>query len=238
MARKLVRGYFFKSTAKIKQKELVCYVVGFTGKVSQFKYSIGKLNRRGYDVLAFDYSNNILLKGNPQLIRDVIDHITGLTEERAEQYDGVICMGVSLGAFISFNVQRRLPMASIGAYATAGIAVSDGIFWMKVFEPVRDAFLKNGFTKEKLAKEWEDIEIAGEDPLLKDKSLVIVNGRLDRVVDHRKATVQLGRWRRDGVPVQLYKKNLMGHTMTIMWYIFNTNKILNRALKNHPTTNS
>lgn len=233
MSKKIVRGYFFESTAKQHRKELVCYAVGFTGRVSQFKYSIGKLNRRGYDVLAFEYDNDILLKGNPQLVLDAIEYIVDQTSDKAEGYESVICMGVSLGAFIAFNVQRQLPLASIGAYATAGIAVSEGIFWMKAFEPVKDAFLKNGFTQEKLAEVWQDVEIADKDPLLQDKSLVIVNGRVDRVVDHRKATVQMGRWKRDGVPVKMYKKQLMGHTMTILWYIFNTDKMLDRALSNH-----
>ncbi len=226
------RSVFFEAIGP-RNNQLVCYVVGFTAKVNQFKYSIKKLQKRGYDVMAFDYDNAVLLDGDPQKILDLMDHITEHIEEKADKYDSIICMGVSLGAFIAFNVQRRIPKALVGAYATAGIAVSEGIFWMKTFEPVRDALIKNGYNKEKLAEVWKEIEIREGDRLLNDKSFVIVNGTIDRVVDYKAATKQMKSWHDEGVKVKLFRKRGLGHTATILWYIFNTDKMLNRALHNH-----
>lgn len=229
-----VRSYFFEAKTH-KKRELVCYVVGFTAHVNQFKYSIGRLQKQGYDVLAFEYDVSVLTLGDPMRLLDVLAYITEETDHRAKEYERVICMGVSLGAFIAFNVQRRLPDASVGIYATAGVVVSEAIFTMKAFEQVKDAFISNGWNAQKLGKIWKNIEIKENDELLKDKSLVIVNGKIDRIVNHRAATKQVLRWRQEGTRVRLYKKNLLGHTGTILWYIFNTDKMLKRALNHHNT---
>ena len=234
---KLITGYFYPASSS-KKSGLVCYVVGFGGRVEQYKKAINTLNKLGYDVKMYEYLREVLTAGDPQLLLSIIDDITAEIDIMTKNYNDVICAGISLGSFIAFNVQKRIQKANVGMYADAGISVAHAIFTARVFKNIAVTYTKHGYTEESLAKAWHLIDIKPCDPykLAANKSLIIYNGGRDRVVRLKDAKANIDAWRAEGTRVKQIIKPPLGHIATGFWFIRNTKKALETAQTFHETS--
>lgn len=211
-----------------RHRKLACLVAGFAGKIRHFNKAIHDLQVAGYDVVAFEYDNDILDKGESQPLHDVVAYITKRLEKLAPDYNEVLCTGVSLGAYIAVNVQRNCKFVTRGVYGTAGVLVSHVVFHAPVFIKIERAFVAKGFTEASLREAWLPLESRA--PLLdKNQKLFIVLGGRDRIVRHDVAVDVLDDWIRQGVHVRYFTKPTLGHSTTIRWYKNHLGDLLARS---------
>lgn len=215
VAMEFVRSKAYGSGEKAK---IACFVVGYKGQIRYYQKAIHELLKAGYDVVAYEYTRDVFEAGEPQVLIDIITFICDDFIKRAKKYDEAACAGVSLGAFIAFNVQRKLKKAKLGLYGTAGIPVSHALFTAKPFRPIRKAFEANGQTEKSLKKAWKHLEILDDPGLAKDQALVIVMGKQDRVVHYKKSVAVMETWKQNGTRVHYFAKRGRGHLTTILWY--------------------
>ncbi len=229
----LVSSYFFGSQTDAS-KELVCYVAGFRTKVKTYQQAIASLQKLGYDVIAFEYLPTVLQSGDPQLLVQVIENITKQVIQRSKNYIETICLGVSLGSFIAYNVQKRVPNAYIGAYAAGGVSMSGAIFSQRGFKKIAQAFVDNGYDPEKLDKIWRPIDA---DPMTatfpKNKSLIVFEGTADKIVKYSEAQKNIKNWLEKGIRVKMYPVRGRGHLLTVLYFIRNTKRVLAKAKQHH-----
>lgn len=222
------RQAFFEAKRKGKVEKLALLVVGFGGTIAGYREPIASLRATGYDVVAFEYDTTVLSNGDPKALLSLIDTITTAINSLAKGYDELLCTGASLGAYIAFNVQRRLDKAKIGIYATAGISVSHVIFTTRVFRAVKKAFLANGYAEGMLLRAWKGIEILEDAGMDNSKSLLIVMGKRDRIVRYKTASAAMERWRHNGTRVCYFGIPGIGHALTIRWYRHHLDKLLQK----------
>jgi len=208
---------------------LACLVTGFAGKISQYKKAINALLAQGYDVIAFEYDNAVLDAGDARLLPELIHDITDTLGPLSSKYDKIICTGVSLGAQIAINVQRRLQNVSLGVYGTAGAPVSLVIFRARVFYKIKKAFTANGFTEASLRKVWQQIDEDGHSGLGLGQSVLVVLGKQDRILPYKIAVKVLEGWKKQGTRVDYFPLRTLGHSMTIRWYKNHLDQLLARA---------
>jgi hypothetical protein len=229
-----INGYTY-SSASLNKKGIVCYVVGYGGNISSYTPAIKQLQRLGYDIRIYEYTKTVFTLGNPEILLQIIDRITIEIEALSINYEEVVCMGVSLGSFIAFNVQKRISNAFYGVYADAGISVAHAIYTARVFRKVALAFTTNGYTEETLSKAWHLIDIKPKDPykLATDKSLTIFTGLSDRVVNAKVAKTNMDIWNAHGTRVKFITKRGFGHLTMGIWFIRNAGKALKIAERFH-----
>jgi len=216
---------FTKNTDKI-----ACLVCGFGGNIASYSKAIKALKSAGYDVVAYEYTDKVFTEGDPNYLLSVIQQISDDFALKSTKYKNVLAAGVSLGAYIAFNVQRRNPNIKQGVYGTAGISVAHAIFTAKVFGRFRKKFIANGYTEMSLEKVWKDIEILEDLDLAKDKSIVIVKGGMDRIVRYKTASKMMDTWKARGINVEYFAKRGLGHAMTIGWYKNHLHELLNNRV--------
>ncbi len=230
----IIDGHTFVS-ASLNKKGLVCYVVGYGGSKNSYTSAVNQLQSLGYDIRIYEYTKTVFTLGNPKILLDIIDTITNEIETLSNDYDEVVCMGVSLGSFIAFNVQKRISKAFYGVYADAGISVAHAIYSARVFRKVALSFSAKGYSEDTLSKEWDLIDIKPNDPykLAADKSLTIFNGSSDRVVNAKVAKINMEVWKSEGTRVNFILKSGYAHFTTGVWFIRNTDKALKIAEEFH-----
>lgn len=220
---------FQSHSYKANTGKIACLVCGFGGRIRTYSNAINALMSAGYTVVAYEYEEDVFSKGNPLLLPELINEITADFKKQSANYSSILTTGVSLGAYIAFNVQRRIPAAKHGIYGTAGISVAHAIFTAKVFRKFRTTFEKNGFTERLLEDTWKDIEILSDLELDDSKSLVIIMGGLDRIVRYKTASQMMEAWKNRGIKVEYYSKRGLGHATTIHWYKRHLRKLLENS---------
>jgi len=222
------RSQFFRSSAN-DGKRLACLVVGFTGRINQYKKATDTLLTAGYDVVAFEYDNDVLDKGNPELLTTLVGDVADSLKAYLPSYKKVICTGVSLGAYVAINVQRRLPDVVYGIYGTAGVPVSHVVFTAPVFRKIKKAFVANGFTEKSLLAAWQRTDETKVVGVRTDQSMLVVLGKRDRILPYKIAVEVLDGWGRQGPRVDHFGLMGRGHGLTIRWYKNNLGRLLERA---------
>ena len=218
----LFSSKYFKNASS----RVACLVCGFSGHINQYEKAITSLIDDGYDVIAYEYDDAVFAAGDADILPQLIKGIAEDFEQRAKPYKERLATGVSLGAYIAFNVQRLLPGLDRGIYGTAGISVSHVIFSARVFRGYRRKFEAAGYDEASLEKRWHDFEILDDLELEANKSIFLVLGGLDRIVNFKKASHMMTTWKKRGIKVSFFRIRGLGHTTTIWWYKNNLGKLL------------
>ena len=232
----LVKSYFFKATGK-PNGELVCYIAGFNTRNKSYEFANKTLQKMGYDVIFFNHHPAVLTAGNPQFLLDAADDISREVLQKSKTYSQVICMGVSLGTFLGYNVQKRVPKAHVGAFATGGVSFVPAVFSTRIFKKVAKAFTDNGYSREDLDKIWKPLD---SDPAIgsfpPDKSFIVFDGMVDRIVRYKEAKRNIESWGKRGIRVKLYTLPRRGHLLTSIYFIRHTQEIVAKTKKHHLVT--
>lgn len=198
-------------------------VAGFMGKIDGVEGAAHTLVNRGYNVFAYEFSSRVLTEGNPLLLPEVVNEITSDFTERTTSYKIIQPCGVSLGAGIAWETQKREQKRALpGVYAAAGANSADGIFSLNpIMLPLRRAFVKNGHDHEELKELWADIHEPPQD------GFTIALGALDYIVRYRNIMKKIQDWKDQGIPISERTLWHLSHTGTIRWYDNNLNTLLN-----------
>ena len=233
----LVTSYFYQASNNANG-ELVCYVAGFKTKIKVYFRAINTLRNLGFDVLAFDYDPSVLDAGDPQILLDIVAIVTSHVSKKSKKYTQTLCMGVSLGSFISYNVQKRVANAYVGAYAVAGVDTANVIFGTRTFKEIAKAFRSNGYNGKKLNQAWKELDAEPPSATFPaNKSFIAFDGTLDRVVKFSEATHNIKMWADKGIRVKQYVVKGRGHLLTVAYFIRHTKRIISLAKQHHLATN-
>jgi esterase/lipase len=206
----------FGDTRSTRAAVLVC---GFSGKISHFNKPITFLAQQGYRVIAYEYDTTLFSNGDPSRILTLIDDISNDVKCEIASASELVFCGVSLGAFIAFNLQRKaLPQKSIGIYGTAGVALSYCIFHARAFRGARTDFEKAGINEISLRNYWASVEILANSAPSNTMPILCANATRDRIVNYQVATATYDTWKRAGYRVITKKVVGIGHVLAIQWY--------------------
>lgn len=217
---------FRSKTFLIESDKIACLVCGLGGKITTYLKAVDALNKAGYSVVIYEYDESVVALGDPELLPKLISEIADDFNEQSEPYADAMATGVSMGAYIAFNVQRRNPKVKHGVYGTAGISVAHAIFTAKVFRKYRTQFERKGYTEQSLEHTWKDIEILSDLELDDNKSLLVVMGSIDRIVRYKTASRMMDDWKKRGIKAEYFSKKGLGHALTIRWYKNNLGSLL------------
>lgn len=197
-------------------------IAGFMGKIEHLENAARTLANNGYNVYSYEFSPQVLTEGVPEMLPALVDSITTDFSKKTLEYDSLQPCGVSLGAGIAFETQKRYPERALpGIYAAAGADTAEGIFgYNPLFLPLKKAFKANGHELEDVKHLWKE---AHQPPM---SGFSIVLGGLDYIVRHRPIIKKINEWRDQGIPIQARTLWLKSHTGTINWYDKNLEELL------------
>ena len=186
----------------------VLLLCGFGGKIWQVKRLIKTLNKAGYDITALDFSKDVLSKGDPQLLLQLVNDVVAFAERQAKQVQKpILLVGVSLGALISLNILRRSNLFQTGVLITGGdIAKIAQKLYPKVWPQ----------TYAELAKTWESVNMYTDPQLLTGKRSLFVLHDSNKLIDVGDVRAEITRQRQAGNDVALVERKTFDHVGTII----------------------
>lgn len=189
-------------------------VAGFMSTVpEQLENAATTLVDQGFNVYGYDFSPEVFTEGDPELLPTLIDELTTDFVTKTQSYSAIQPCGVSIGAGIAWETQKREPLrAAAGVYAAAGADSADGIFSPNpIMFGLRRAFTQRGYDHQDLKERWAELHTP---PIT---GFTIALGGLDYIVRYPDITRKIRSWRNEGVPI-MTKTVWRAHTGTIRWY--------------------
>jgi esterase/lipase len=189
-----------------KQIFLIC---GFGGKIWQTKRLINLLIKNGYNIRAVDYTTDVLTKGDPQMLVDLVKemHIEAVRFKKKVKRS-VLLIGISLGGLISVNIIRRDKQFSQAVIITGGDIVKCAIrsqgtkVWPQTYE--------------ELANLWKSVNMYSDPTTLKHISSVMVLPIADQLIDPDDVRKEIALQKAAGNRMQLLERSIFGHVGTII----------------------
>lgn len=203
-------------------------VTGFDGEINDLETAAIGLVVSGHDVVAYDYSRDVLESGEPDDFPQLINAIH--TDFKNHSQGHSICRhaGVSLGMGIAINLQRHTEQVQVPAiYAAGGTNVAEIIYrnlaFNIAFGNVRKAFHKNGYDEQSLREVWAPLHESPESPF------AVALGGMDLIVKYRNAHHKMSELQREGTPVIVKTIPKASHVGTIKWFNRNITAMLAMA---------
>jgi hypothetical protein len=188
-----------------KQIFLIC---GFGGKIWQTKRLINLLLKNGYNVRAIDYTRDVLTKGDPQMLVDLIEELHAeAVLFQAEVKQPVLLLGISMGVLASVNIIRRDERFSRAVMITGGDMVkcaqrSQGPrVWPQSYE--------------ELARLWESVNMYSDPTTLTRINSIMVLPTADKLVDPVDVRNEIASQNKAGNNMKLIERHIFGHVGTI-----------------------
>ncbi len=203
---------------------VVSLTAGYTGKLADLDTPAQALLAAGHDVVVYDYGTEVFTEGDPALLPRLIDDISQDFSGKSKGHEKRRYCGLSLGAGIGFNQQRRDRDDSLpGLYAGGGTNAARLIARNPLLWRERRAFSRNGYGESDIWNVWEGLH---ESP---HSAFVIALGGMDFIVRHREAIRRLRDWQCEGTPIRVKTLPRLGHTGTIGWFKENIPAMLSWA---------
>ena len=190
-------------------KKVAFVLCGFGGTIWQARRLIRTLQRNGYRVTAFDFPKEVLSKGDPALLPQLINEVVSLAEAQAKSIkEPILLVGISLGALVSLNIVRRSDLFHEAVLITGGdiVKVAHRIYGTKIWPQSYDA----------LAKEWQHINMYTEPSKLRGKRLLFVLPANDNLIDTSDIYKEVALQNEAGNHLQLIERPSFGHIGTIV----------------------
>lgn len=207
---------------------LACVVAGIGGTIPEFIQPAETLNELGYDAAVYEYDQDVYLSGEPDQLPALLAELGDDFEDIGSDYNRKLFTGASGGSFFAYTLQQRAEGPQLGLFAAGGIELSKIFTHSLAFRAfgIRKAYARNGYDEEGLREIWRDIDISPEKPPAADKSLCVVLGGMDYIVNYAKARRTYVAWQKAGVPVRILTKPQLGHAGTLRWFKENIHTML------------
>jgi pimeloyl-ACP methyl ester carboxylesterase len=189
-----------------KRALLLC---GFGGNIWQVSRLIATLNKLSYSVTAMDFSKEVLSKGDIALLPALVDEVVAFANKQAdESSEPILLVGISLGALLSLNVLRRSDRFDTGVMITGGdiVKVAKRLYGPNIWPQTYDD----------LARQWKNINMYTNPKLLKDKHLLFVLPKRDRLIDIEDVRQEVATQQAHGNDLHLIERRAFGHVGTII----------------------
>ncbi len=117
----------------------------------------------------------VFQRHNPQDLVDLMDEVDTLVEKEGLLHEDLLIVGVSLGGLVGYNLLRRHAELKKLLVITGG-DISH--------VPIQMLLKKKwGLTREELAQKWKGVNMYAPPGTLKDKHVVMLLPKRDRVID-------------------------------------------------------
>jgi hypothetical protein len=226
--------YHVQFTSKLlgsNSDTLITNVAGYTGKIDHFTTAAHALQSQGYDVLMYEYSNDVFDSGDSSALSTLIQDIGQDFMQQSKGYAHVRHTGPSLGGGIAWNLQkldsdRLLP----GVFVSAGTNAARLIFRNPLFRKSRAAFIRNGVNETALSEAYAEVLEPPRSPFL------LAFGTFDLIIPLREITTKITTFeQRTHTPVKVILRRGAGHTGMIKWYNQHIVELLEQADATLPT---
>lgn len=195
--------------AKRPGRKTVFVLCGFGGSVWQTRRLLRILHKAGYDIAALDFSKEVLSKGDPQLMINLMDEVTAWAENEAKKINHpILLIGISLGALVSLNVLRRSTQFNKAVLVTGGdiVKVAHHIYGRRIWPA----------DYSELAAIWQTLNMYSNPRQLKDKRLLFVLPSKDRLIDPADVRNEVKKQNNAGNSLILIERGSFGHIGTII----------------------
>ena len=186
-----------------------CCCVDLGGSVWQTRRLIEVFRRDGYDVVALDFSKEVLTRGDSDLLLQLVDEVVACAMDELQKRAATpLLVGISLGALMSLNVLRRVEEYRWAVMITGGdiVKVAHRAVGRNVWPQGYDT----------LAERWEDVNMYSDPDLLRGKRILFVLPINDRLVDTDDVLSEVDRQKRAGNMIECIIRDRFGHIGTII----------------------
>jgi pimeloyl-ACP methyl ester carboxylesterase len=197
----------YQSKTGAHKKAIV--MCGFGGAIWQTRRLTMVLRKAGYDVVAVDFSKEVLGSGDPTFLPRLVEETLAFTEEEARKHDDeVMLIGISLGALMALNILRRSPLFTRGVLITGGniVTVAQNIYGSKIWPQSHAA----------LSELWESVNIHTDPERLRGKKMLFVLPAKDTLIDTTEVREEITRQNAAGNHIALVERGQFGHIGTII----------------------
>jgi hypothetical protein len=171
----------------------------------------------GFRILGFEYDKSILNGGDPTLLLEAISSIKDAIESDAETHDVAGIYGMSLGAYIGFNVLKRTNIDR-AIFNTGGVSIVDTVWHSPSLVVEKHTFEQAGFTYKDMQRLWSDIDKPRE--LSGDKKALLMISSGDKVISPEESMESFAHWQASGVDGALLRSRILGHGEVIVRNLF------------------
>lgn len=195
--------------AKTPRQKHALVLCGFGGSIWQTKRLLRVLHKAGYDVTAMDFPEDVLSKGDPRLLLNLMDEVTAFAELEAKKVGkSILLVGISLGALVSLNILRRSKLFNKGVLVTGGdiVKVAQNIYGHKIWPQ----------SYEELAGTWTSLNMYSDPVQLKNKRILFVLPSKDRLIDPTDVRQEVKVQNDAGNILMLVERHKVGHIGTII----------------------
>ena len=154
--------------------EFIVYMLGYGGRIWQAKKHLNILQSEGYRIIAIDFLD-ILKNHDPQDLISLIDEVSGYLKQNDLISRKTTILGVSLGGLVGYNLIRKHKELNKLLVITGGD--------MTRIPSKRSLNRKWQMTREELSKTWGQVNIYTQSGMMKDKHVVMLLPKRDRVID-------------------------------------------------------
>lgn len=197
-------------------EKAVLFLAPYTTSLSSMAWPIRQMNKQGYSVIGYEFTNEVFKRGNPQDLISLVEKVCTHLQETVDQlhsdgYSYYAIVGASIGSFVAYNF---LSKASDWSWAIliAGGNAADAV-WN--YKSERKYFEKMGSEKTDLSKAWTEIQHPNFDNIA-GKKVLMVSSRSDRITEYDGALDALNHLRKSKVDVEMITQKKLGHSLMLL----------------------
>lgn len=206
-----------------KRRGTIFFLCPFSTKLTSFTLSINQLRRKGYDVIAYDYSRDVLEKGDPNIVPEFVADIRKEIEKQIknigkDQEFGLF--GSSMGAFISYCI-LDIPEIDWVIMNTGG-NLARGAWALPL---TKAAFQAEGVTVEQLQDKWNSLQ-SPQWNNVQGKPVVLLASTGDAVATIQDAKTAHQYMLSHGVNCRLIVQRKLSHRYTLIYNLSRAGRLL------------
>jgi hypothetical protein len=198
-------------------KATIIFVCPYNAPIQRVRFSIRRLLRAGYHVVAYETTKAVFTAGDPLILPaliyavrgDIKARIANLTAEGVTEFG---FFGSSLGSFILYNcVGREIPEFRWGVFNTGG-NIARGMWKM---EDLRQAHEARGWSLPQLEQAWAELQWP-DFGRLDGCRFVMTSSRRDSIAPLDAIAHYLGPMLQAGAEVSVYELPAISHRTTVI----------------------
>lgn len=210
-------------------KTVLFFIYPFGIKLRTLHFSVKKLQRAGYTVVAYSTDDGVFYAADPNILVSIVDGIAGDIEQTIKGYkeQGISDFGFfgsSLGAFIAYNCVARIPQLRWGVFNTGGNIAE--AMWR--FKGPRNKHLKKGISLGELTKAWHHLQYP-KFPNLSGNNYIFLSSPADKIAPIKDIGKCVDLVKEAGANTEVLSVRALNHTTTAMVGLRRSVQLLNKV---------
>ncbi len=208
----------------------VIFICPFSVPIHKVRFSIRRLLRAGYHVVAYQTTTAVFTEADPMILpkltfvvrEDIRSRIAKLAAEGVTEFG---FFGSSLGSFILYNcIGSEIPELRWGVFNTGG-NIARGVWTMPT---LRQRHVDRGWSLPRLEEAWAELQWP-DFGRLDGCRFVFAGSRRDRVAPLRNISQYLGPMFRAGADVSVYEVPATSHRTAVIVGLWKASQLVHRV---------